>query len=334
MRAILLWLGGSIAAIFVVIRSFFLITVRLRMQHGVVLYSLIMKEGRKFVIQTEWYNDDFPKEMCTVCLIKGILMLYRSEERLLRAGFTGVDIVVRVTIFRWNLSRLVSILEEYSTSVKNEVPVFLAQSWEAEQIGRIKVPSHVEEPYLTHEKYKDIEKDIEEVLFKGTGKTGVILHGGPGNGKTFLVRYFAIRFKLPVYLITFKPDYDNHDIIRIFAHIKPPAIVLFEDFDSYFDKRKCKLPEAKFSFDIILNVLDGIFSARDGLVVCMTVNDIERVDGALKARPSRFKFVKQIDNPPYEVRKRILNDHKLAESTKGYSLDELLFFSDKRVKMK
>jgi len=299
------------------------------MQHGLVLFDLITREGRKFIIRTEWYNGDFPKEMSAMCLVRRIPMLYRSEERLLRAGHVGTDTVVRVTVFRWNFSRLIKVLEEYSTSVEDEVSVFLAQAWEAEKIGAIKIPSHVEEPYLVYEKYKDVEKDIEEVLSKGTGKTGVILHGGPGNGKTFLVRYFAIRFRLPVYLIAFRPDYTNHDIIRIFAHIKPPAIVLFEDFDSYFDKRECKLPEAKFSFDVVLNVLDGIFSTRDGLVICMTANDIEKVDGALKARPSRFKFIKHIDNPPYEVRKRILNDHELTESTDGYSLDEVLFFESK-----
>lgn len=332
MRSIFLWLGGSIAGIFIAVKSLFIVTVRLREQHGIILLDLVNKRGRKFILRTEWYNGDFPKEMSAVCFIERIFMLYRTEERMLRAGFQGTDLVVRITLFRWSFLKFIKILEENTLTMDGEVNVFLAQTWQAEKIGSITIPSHLENPYLVSEKYKDIEEDISRVLSGDIKKTGVILHGGPGNGKTYLVRYFAIRFKLPVYLIAFKPDHDNHDIIRIFSHIKAPAIILFEDFDSYFDGRECKMKDAKFTFDAILNVLDGIFSENKGIITCMTVNDIEKVDVALKARPSRFKFIKHIDNPPYEVRKRILGNESLVEKSKGRSLDELLIFESKLVK--
>jgi len=331
MKSIFLWLGGSVAAVLIAVRSLFVITVRLREQHGVILLDLINKRGRKFVLRTEWYNGDFPKEMSAVCFIERIFMLYRTEERMLRAGFKGTDLVVRVTLFRWNFSKFIKVLEENTLTTDGEVNVFLAQTWQAEKIGSITVPPYLENPYLVSEKYKDVEEDISRVLFGDMKKTGVILYGGPGNGKTYLVRYFAIRFKLPVYLIAFKPDYDNHDIIRIFSHIKAPAIILFEDFDSYFEGRECRLEGAKFTFDAILNVLDGIFSENKGIITCMTVNDIEKVDIALKARPSRFKFVKHIDDPPYEVRKRILGDELLVKENAGRSLDELLILESRSV---
>jgi len=324
MRTLFVWIGGSIAGVFLLIRSLFVVSVRLRAQHGIVLFELIGKKGKKFILRTEWYDSDFPKEMSAACFVEGIPMMFHTEERLLRAGYASTDIVVRVTVFRWDFLKLLRVIQENTISKEDDVNVFLAQAWEAEKIGTIEVPQHVEEPYLVYEKYKDIEEDIERVLSGEVERTGVILYGSPGNGKTFLVRYFAMRFRLPVYLVSFTPGYDNHDIIRIFVHIKPPAIILLEDFDTYFDGRECKLQEAKFSFDAILNVLDGIFSASKGIVVCMTVKDIEKVDVALKSRPSRFRFVKHIDVPPDEVRKRILSDEALVQETDGLSLDEVL----------
>lgn len=332
MKSIFIWLGGSITAMFVIVKSFFLVTVRLRTQHGIILFDLINKRGRKFILRTEWYDGDFPKELSAICFVEKIFMLYHVEERMLRAGFQGVDLIVKVTLFRWNFSKFIRILEKNALNTENKINVFLAQTWEAEKIGSIDIPFHLEDPYLIFEKYKDVEEDISHVLSGDIKKTGVILHGSPGNGKTYLVRYFAIKFKLPVYLIAFKPDYDNHDIIRIFSRIKAPAIILFEDFDSYFDGRECKMKDAKFSFDVILNVLDGIFSENKGIIACMTVNNIEKVDAALKDRPSRFKFVKQIDNPPYEIRKRILGNELLVEESKGCSLDELLVLASRPVK--
>lgn len=333
MKSLFVWIGGSVAGVFLLIRSLFVLSIRLRAQHGIILFELINKKGRKFILQTEWYDEDFPKEMSAICFVEGILMMFRTEERLLRAGYASTDRVVRVTIFRWNFSKLLRIIQENTIRREDEVNVFLAQTWEAEKIGTIIIPQCIEGPYLIREKYKDIEEEIEKVLSGEVERTGTILYGSPGNGKTFLVRYFAMRFKLPVYLISFTPNYDNHDIIRLFIHIKPPAIVLLEDFDTYFDGRKCKLKEAKFSFDVILNVLDGIFGANKGIIVCLTAQDIEKVDVALKNRPSRFKFVKHLDVPPYEVRKRILGDEVLVQETDGLSLDEVLMFERDCVKV-
>ena len=331
MRTLFVWIGGSIAGVFLFLRSIVILSVRLRSQHGIVLFELICRRGKKFVLQTEWYDEDFPKEMTAICSIEGIPIVFHTEERMLRAGMSGTDTVVRVTLFRWNFSKLIRLIKENTIVKENEVNIFLARTWEAEKIGTIMIPQYIEEPYLIPEKYKDVEEDIRKVLTGKVERTGVILHGSPGNGKTFLVRYFAMKFKLPVYLVSFTPDYDNHDIIRLFVHIKPPAIILLEDFDTYFDKRQCKLIGVKFSFDVILNVLDGIFGASKGVAVCLTANDIEKVDVALKNRPSRFKFVRHLDIPPYEVRKRILGDDILVQETDGLSLDEVLMFEKDRI---
>jgi hypothetical protein len=54
----------------------------------------------------------------------------------------------------------------------------------------------------------------------------------------------------------------------------------------------------------------------------MTVNDINKVDDALKNRPSRFKFTRHFDNPNIEIRKKILPEDWVQE-TNGYNLDQI-----------
>jgi len=110
-------------------------------------------------------------------------------------------------------------------------------------------------------------------------------------------------------IFTLNPDWTNHDLLLLFAQIPKKCIVLFEDFDNYFDGRKCILgggenKQIKFTFDIILNGLDGVYNTYENVVFIMTVNDISKVDDALKNRPSRFKFTREFNNPDIEIRKK------------------------------
>jgi len=112
----------------------------------------------------------------------------------------------------------------------------------------------------------------------------------------------------------------------IFAQIPKGCIVLFEDFDNYFDKRKCIIggdnKSIKFTFDIILNGLDGAYTTQENVVFIMTVNDLEKVDDALKNRPSRFKYVKHFENPSLEVRMKLL-PKDIALDSEGCNLDQV-----------
>ena len=101
-----------------------------------------------------------------------------------------------------------------------------------------------------------------------------------------------------------------------------------EDFDNYFEGRRCTLPGSKFSFDTILNVLDGCFTEYSELVFFMTANDLNKIDPAIRKRPSRFKFVENIGNPNEQTRMKIFNNSHLVKSTKGLNLDALLHIKD------
>jgi len=126
-------------------------------------------------------------------------------------------------------------------------------------------------------------------------------------------------------VVYFLPDYSNLDVSLMFANVPQRSIVLLEDFDNLFDGRKCTIPndQIKFTFDSIINALDGVHNDYRQVMFIMTVNDIGKVDDSIKERPSRFKFVKEFGPPKLEVRERILGDRNLAIITDGLSLDKV-----------
>ena len=173
--------------------------------------------------------------------------------------------------------------------------------------------------------FEDIEADVAKVAKGSLKRTSFLLHGPPGNGKTNFIRQLARKYTLPIYVIYFNPDYNNLDIARMFSEIPRRCIILFEDFDNYFDGRNCtmKNDQVKFTFDSIINALDGVHNDYRGVVFAMTANNIDRIDSSLKCRPSRFKFVREFGNPNRTLRAKILGSTELADSTEGMSLDEV-----------
>ena len=109
----------------------------------------------------------------------------------------------------------------------------------------------------------------------------------------------------------------------MFNNINAPGIVLFEDFDCYFDKRKSLLEKADFTFDSIINGMDGLYCDTKGLIYFLTTNNLENVDVSLKERPSRFKYVIEVKNPSDEIRGTIFDNQEDIDRTQGMSLDEL-----------
>jgi SpoVK/Ycf46/Vps4 family AAA+-type ATPase len=181
-------------------------------------------------------------------------------------------------------------------------------------------------PLVRDDLWRDFEEEVSEVVAEKRRKTSALLYGPPGNGKSHLVKYLATKYRMQVMIFTLNPDWTNHDLLLMFAQIPSKSIVLFEDFDNYFDGRRCTLggdnKSIKFTFDIILNGLDGAYTTHDGVVFIMTVNDIDKVDEALKNRPSRFKFVREFGNPDLKMRSMLLPP-AVAKKSGGMSLDQI-----------
>jgi len=215
----------------------------------------------------------------------------------------------------------------YESAKNNDtVSVMAMTPWGSDKLGEISVNKDAK-LYLNKESYEDIEKDVVDMLENKKEKTSCLLHGLPGGGKTRLVKYLAQKYELPIYSIFLNPEYNNIDILSMFNDTPERCIVLFEDFDNYFNKRECimKNDKVNFTFDVILNILDGVYNEYKQVVFVMTCNDIEKIDTSLKERPSRLKHVKEFGNPNYETRLRVLKTDSLAENSEGLTLDKVFY---------
>jgi ATP-dependent 26S proteasome regulatory subunit len=166
---------------------------------------------------------------------------------------------------------------------------------------------------------------VKKVANGSVKKTGILLHGKPGNGKTQFVKYLARKYLLPIHVVYLRPDYDNYDIARMFSEVPRRCIVLLEDFDNYFNGREClmKNDQVRFTFDSVINALDGVHNDYRGVVFVMTANDIDKIDDSIKNRPSRFKFVKEVCPPDFDLRMKVLGSESLAREMEGASLDSV-----------
>ena len=320
---------ASLVGVWAIFKYVLLIEIRVDTNTFKTLYDLC-KDEKKVVLHEEYVctENRHPVSFSAFCFFKGAPWFYLDRnERLMQAGWHGKDHVTMITCFRWRYSKLKNYLTFKVRHMQLDtlgVPVELMLPYGTDKIGSLKkaYPEPIVDDYL----WRDFDKEVEEVSQGKREKTSALLYGLPGNGKTSFVKYLSTKYKLPIMILTFDPEFNNHDLLLIFAQIPKKCIVLLEDFDNYFHGRKCIMGGenkfVKFTFDIILNGLDGVYNTYENVVFIMTVNDISKVDTALKNRPSRFKYTRNFDNPSFEVRKKVLGE-SWAERSEGLNLDQI-----------
>lgn len=292
------------------------------------LYS-ICKNDSKFLITEEFISETrYPAIYQAICFFKNAPFFHLNHsERLMTAGFQGKEHYTVITCFRWNYKKLKLFLFTKLNEVQKEtlgIPVQLMLPYNTDKIGTLK--GNICFP-KTMNILPDFEKEVSQVSDGKLNKTSALLYGLPGNGKTSYVKYLATKYSLPIMIFTLNPEWNNHDLLLLFSQIPNKCIVLLEDFDNYFNKRKSLFEDkVKFTYDIILNGLDGVFNSYQNVVFMMTVNDIEKVDDALKNRPSRFKYTKLFANPDLETRRELIQDW--AERTENLNLDQIFRLSE------
>jgi hypothetical protein len=320
-------ISGALLSIWATIK--YLITQRVRLDDNLSksLMPMIKNLKRKFVINNEIsLNKKYPSNFSSFAIINGLPIYFIRAERLLTAGWQSKELISEVVFFRWHRKKIERFLKE---DLKNDlkVDVMALSPWGSDKLGEI-IKTDENKVYIDNNQYEDIETDLIKMLGLDTGKTSALLYGKPGTGKTRLIKYFSLKYDLPIYSIFLNPNYTNLDILCMFADIPERCIVLLEDFDNYFNNRECIMPnkEIKFTFDSILNGLDGVYNDYKNVFFVMTCNDIDKIDVSLKERPSRFKFVREITGPSYAKRLEILDGNiELAELTEGMTTDRVFF---------
>lgn len=275
-------------------------------------------------------HPKFPHTFEVIGFVDGFFLFFSRGERLMTAGWKGKEEVSTVSFFRWSRARMDRLLASHRSH--GVIPITVLSAGGPETLGELTADPDAR-VYLNEGSYEDIERDVVDVVLGRRKKTSCLLYGVPGNGKTQFIKYLARKYSLPIHVCYLRPDYDNIDVARMFSEVPKRCIVLLEDFDNYFHGRECimKNEQVRFTYDSVINALDGVYNDYDSVVFAMTVNDISKVDPSLRSRPSRFKFVREFKNPDEDLRLRILGDTKMVEETSGSTLDEVFTRRDASV---
>lgn len=139
--------------------------------------------------------------------------------------------------------------------------------------------------------------------FEVPWKRGIIFHGVPGNGKTMTVKAIMASLQnktVPIPSLYVKSMHRNgsasaNTIHTIFSRARSmvPCLLIFEDLESLVNDS---------SRSYFLNEVDGI-KTNDGVLIIGSVNDLQKLDPAVRDRPSRFDRKYWFKSP--ETRERI-----------------------------
>lgn len=321
---------GVLGSLWAFIRYIMICSYRLEPDASKKILSRILNEDCfKYIINSQHVlSPKLPETFIALAKLDGSGFFFSREERLLTAGWKSKEDISKITFFRWNKKKIEKLLSRSSDEIT--VPVNALNPGGTEKLGEI-TRDELAKVYLPKSMYSDMENDVIAISEERLSKTSMLLHGKPGNGKTQFVKYLAKKYNLPINVVYFSPEYSNIEIATMFSNIPPKCIVLFEDFDTYFNGRECSMKNehVRFTFDSIINALDGVYNDYRGVVFIMTTNDLDKIDDSLKKRPSRFKFVREFSEPDDEIRRQIFSgDESLVLASAGMTLDQVFSLRD------
>lgn len=128
-------------------------------------------------------------------------------------------------------------------------------------------------------------------------RRGYLLHGPPGNGKSSVAHAMASELKVGINVVNLSSFGSDQALVDCLGNVPAGNILLLEDIDAAWSGREATKGNG-LSFSGLLNALDGVV-AKDGQIVVMTTNHLNKLDPAL-VRPGRADVQLKIDNATKE----------------------------------
>lgn len=123
-------------------------------------------------------------------------------------------------------------------------------------------------------------------------KRGVFLYGPPGCGKSSIIKTIISLYDFKPITVTANANGEIINEAFSYAEEQSPSLLYFEDLDSMLERN--------LDVSTFLNLMDGI-SAKNGLLVIATANEIRKLKSNIIDRPSRFDMKMEIMAPSKEM---------------------------------
>ena len=168
--------------------------------------------------------------------------------------------------------------------------------------------------YVDDKIKKSITNDIQKFLdsedvynrFGMPYKKTFLLTGLAGAGKSSLVKAICNHFNFHLYILSIQKKFDNSSLLHSIKNLDSKSILLIEDIDCLFQKRKSTDETPMLSFSNILNILDGVLY-KHGSIIFITTNHPEKLDNAL-IRIGRIDMIVKFDYPKKEDVRKMFYD--------------------------
>lgn len=131
-------------------------------------------------------------------------------------------------------------------------------------------------------------------------RTGVLLHGNPGSGKSSTAATIAHELGLNIYYISLSTLEDDDALSRAMNCVGTNSVVILEDVDTYHGATD-RENDSGVTMQGLLNALDGFISPH-GVITIMTTNRLEVLDPAI-IRPGRVDLLEELNElDDYQLR--------------------------------